>query len=61
MLAIVLIPHIQRDVSKSYPEGYGIEIEPWLVNLIQTKRVNGFRGFILTLTLKYNLPLVIMY
>jgi len=52
MLAIVLIPLIQRDVSKSYPESYGIEIEPWLVNLIQTKRVNGFRGFILTLTLE---------
>ena len=52
MLVLVLIPHIRNDFSKSYPKSDGIEIEPSLVNLIQTKRVNGFRGFILTLTLE---------
>lgn len=55
MLMMFLIPHIYEDVGAIYyPHILSIkpEIEGWKINIINTERVNGFRGFILEITLE---------
>lgn len=54
MLMIMLTPYIEKDLtSYYYPEiskDVTPHVTPWKIEVIETKRVNGFRGFILQIT-----------
>lgn len=54
MLSLFLTPNITGDVGKYYQSLLKLtpEIEPWHIDVVQTQRVNGFRGFILLMTLE---------
>lgn len=54
MLMIFLLPYIREDVGKYYKPILKVspEIEPWRIDLLDIKRLNGFRGFIFELTLE---------
>jgi hypothetical protein len=54
MLVQFLIPSIREVVINYYnPNILNVnpDIEPWRIELINTKRINGFRGFILQITI----------
>ncbi|MFJ8517560.1 DUF3888 domain-containing protein [Lysinibacillus xylanilyticus] len=54
MLILMLTPYIEKDLnSYYYPKilrGFSPDVTPWKIELIETSRVNGFRGFILQIT-----------
>ncbi|MED3554060.1 DUF3888 domain-containing protein [Cytobacillus praedii] len=53
MFMLMLYPYIKEELNKYYYpilKTYSPEIELWKVEVIETKRVNGFRGFILEIT-----------
>ncbi|MGP7815692.1 DUF3888 domain-containing protein [Niallia sp. 01092] len=54
MLLNLLTPYIREDLDKFYPPNilkkFSPEVEPWKIEVIQTKRINGFRGLILEIT-----------
>lgn len=55
MLMLFLIPNIYEAVGNFYyPNMLKIkpEIEPWRITVIDTQRMNGFRGFILSITIE---------
>ncbi|MGE7930468.1 DUF3888 domain-containing protein [Lysinibacillus xylanilyticus] len=54
MLILMLTPYIEKDLnSYYYPKilrDFSPYVTPWKIKLIETSRVNGFRGFILQIT-----------
>lgn len=54
MLMLMLTPYIEKDLnSYYYPKilhDFSPHVTPWKVEVIETKRVNGFRGFKLQIT-----------
>lgn len=54
MLILMLTPYIEKDLnSYYYPKilrDFSPVVTPWKIKLIETSRVNGFRGFILQIT-----------
>ncbi|MGE7672829.1 DUF3888 domain-containing protein [Lysinibacillus sp. NPDC094403] len=54
MLMLMLTPYIEKDLnSYYYPKilkGFSPAVTPWKIEVIETSRVNGFRGFILQIT-----------
>ncbi|MBP1931988.1 DUF3888 domain-containing protein [Ammoniphilus resinae] len=51
MLMIMLTPYIQEVLNNYYnPKTFSPYIELWKVQVLETKRINGFRGFILEIT-----------
>ncbi|PJO43021.1 DUF3888 domain-containing protein [Lysinibacillus xylanilyticus] len=54
MLILMLTPYIEKDLnSYYYPKilrDFSPDVTPWKIELIETSRVNGFRGFILQIT-----------
>lgn len=51
MLMILLTPTINKELEKYYgPQTPGVT--PWKIDIIETKRVQHFRGFILDITLE---------
>jgi|GEM_PF-576912 len=55
MLMMFLIPHVYEDVGAIYyPYILNMKplIEGWKIDVINTERVNGFRGFIFEITLE---------
>ncbi|WP_339258286.1 DUF3888 domain-containing protein [Lysinibacillus sp. FSL K6-3209] len=56
MLMLMLTPYIEKDLnSYYYPKilrDFSPHVTPWKIEVIETKRVNGFRGFKLQITFK---------
>ena len=54
MLMNMLVPYIQEDLRNYYypnvVKDFSPIVAPWLIEVIDTKRVNGFRGFQLQIT-----------
>lgn len=54
MLMNLLSPYIEKDLHNYYyPKifsDFSPVVAPWKIELIETRRVNGFRGFILEIT-----------
>lgn len=54
MLMIMLTPYIEKDLRKYYypkvVKDFSPAVAPWKIEVIDTRRVNGFRGFILQIT-----------
>ena len=54
MLMIMLTPYIEKDLTSYYYPEIFRDISPhvtlWKIEVIETKRVNGFRGFKLQIT-----------
>ncbi|GMK37527.1 hypothetical protein PCCS19_05810 [Paenibacillus sp. CCS19] len=54
MLMNLLTPYIEKDLHNYYyPKifsAFSPIVAPWKINVIETRRVNGFRGFILEIT-----------
>lgn len=54
MLMLLLTPYIEKDLANYYyPKilrNFPPHVTPWKIEVIETKRVNGFRGFILQIT-----------
>jgi len=54
MLMIMLTPYIEKDLTSYYYPEIFRDISPhvtlWKIEVIETKRVNGFRGFTLQIT-----------
>ncbi|MFF2797514.1 DUF3888 domain-containing protein [Lysinibacillus xylanilyticus] len=54
MLILMLTPYFEKDLnSYYYPKilrDFSPYVTPWKIELIETSRVNGFRGFILQIT-----------
>lgn len=54
MLILMLTPYIQKDLISYYHpmilKDFAPQVTPWMIEVIETKRVNGFRGFILEIT-----------
>ena len=54
MLMLMLTPYIEKDLnSYYYPnilKDFSPQVTPWKIEIIETKRVNNFRGFILQIT-----------
>lgn len=54
MLMLMLTPHIQNDLRNYYypkiVKDFSPIVAPWDIEVIETKRVNGFRGFQLQIT-----------
>ncbi|MGE7694700.1 DUF3888 domain-containing protein [Lysinibacillus sp. NPDC094177] len=54
MLMLMLTPYIEKDLnSYYYPKILKIfspAVTPWKIEVIETSRLNGFRGFILQIT-----------
>jgi len=54
MLMNLLSPYIDKDLHNYYyPKifsDFSPSVAPWKIEVIETKRVNGFRGFILDIT-----------
>lgn len=51
---IMLTPYIEKDLRKYYypkvVKDFSPAVAPWKIEVIDTRRVNGFRGFILQIT-----------
>ncbi|MFJ5790434.1 DUF3888 domain-containing protein [Lysinibacillus sp. NPDC093197] len=56
MLMLMLTPYIEKDLnSYYYPKIFkdvSPHVTPWKIEVIETRRVNNFRGFILQITFK---------
>ncbi|MER1987264.1 MAG: DUF3888 domain-containing protein [Solibacillus sp.] len=54
MLMLMLTPYIEKDLTDYYYSKILTDVSPhvtpWKIELIETRRVNGFRGFILEIT-----------
>jgi len=54
MLILMLTPYIEKDLNSYYypkiSRDFSPDVTPWKIKLIETSRVNGFRGFILQIT-----------
>ena len=54
MLMNMLAPYIEKDLTHFYypqiSKEFSPHVTPWKIDVIETKRVNGFRGFILKIT-----------
>lgn len=54
MLMLMLTPYIQKDLISYYRpkilKDFAPQLTPWKIEVIETKRVNHFRGFILQIT-----------
>ncbi|SDN49738.1 Protein of unknown function [Psychrobacillus sp. OK028] len=54
MLMNMLAPYIQKDLNNYYYpkilKDFSPDVTPWKIEVIETRRVNGFRGFILEIT-----------
>ncbi len=54
MLILMLTPYIEKDLNSYYfpkiSRDFSPYVTPWKIKLIETSRVNGFRGFILQIT-----------
>lgn len=54
MLMNMLTPYIREDLQRYYYpkilKDFGPHVTPLLIEVIETKRLNGFRGFILDIT-----------
>lgn len=54
MLMNMLTPYIEKDLNSYYypkiTKDFSPAVVPWKIELIETRRLNGFRGFILELT-----------
>lgn len=54
MLMLMLTPYIEKDLnSYYYPKilkDFSPHVTPWKIKVIETRRVNSFRGFILQIT-----------
>lgn len=54
MLMLMLTPYIEKDLNSYYypkiSKDFSPHVTPWKIEVIETRRVNGFRGFILQIT-----------
>lgn len=54
MLMLMLTPYIEKDLnSYYYPKilkDFSPHVTPWKIEVIETRRVNSFRGFLLQIT-----------
>ena len=54
MLMIMLTPYIENDLTNYYypkiVKEFSPHVAPWKIEVIETRRVNGFRGFQLQIT-----------
>lgn len=54
MLMNMLAPYISGDLHNYYypriSKDFSPSVDPWKIEIIETRRVNGFRGFILEIT-----------
>jgi len=54
MLMLMLTPYIEKDLNSYYypkiSKGFSPHVTPWKIEVIETRRVNNFRGFILQIT-----------
>ena len=54
MLMLMLTPYIQKDLISYYRpkilKDFAPQVTPWMIEVIETRRVNGFRGFLLEIT-----------
>jgi hypothetical protein len=54
MLMNLLTPYIREDLNKYYYpkilKDFSPQVSPWLIEVIETRRVNGFRGLALEIT-----------
>ncbi|MDP1420171.1 DUF3888 domain-containing protein [Peribacillus simplex] len=54
MLMNMLTPYIEKELPNYYSpkilKDFSPSIAPWKIEVIETRRVNGFRGFILKIT-----------
>ncbi|MEK4531587.1 DUF3888 domain-containing protein [Solibacillus sp. FSL K6-1554] len=54
MLMLMLTPYIQKDLNSYYHpkilKDFSPQVTPWKIEIIEIKRVNGFRGFQLQIT-----------
>ncbi|WP_391122269.1 DUF3888 domain-containing protein [Psychrobacillus sp. L3] len=54
MLMNMLAPYIEKDLNNYYYpkilKDFSPAVTPWKIEVIETKRVNGFRGFALEIT-----------
>ncbi|MFJ7954499.1 DUF3888 domain-containing protein [Lysinibacillus sp. NPDC096418] len=54
MLMLMLTPYIQKDLISYYRprilKDFASQVTPWKIEVIETRRVNGFRGFLLEIT-----------
>ena len=54
MLMLMLTPYIEKELnSYYYPKilrDFPPTVTPWKIEVVETRRVNGFRGFILQIT-----------
>ncbi|WML50234.1 DUF3888 domain-containing protein [Neobacillus sp. PS3-34] len=54
MLMNMLTPYIREDLNKFYYpkilKDFSPQVSPWLIEVIETRRVNGFRGLVLEIT-----------
>ncbi|MFJ7737627.1 DUF3888 domain-containing protein [Lysinibacillus sp. NPDC097287] len=54
MLMNMLYPYIQKDLHNIYypkiTNDFSPQVTPWKIEVIETRRVNGFRGFKLEIT-----------
>ena len=54
MLMNLLAPYIYKDLNSYYypkiSKDFSPHVTPWKIEVLETKRINGFRGFILEIT-----------
>lgn len=54
MLMLMLTPYIDKDLNSFYYpnilKDFSANVTPWKIEVIETKRVNSFRGFLLQIT-----------
>ncbi|AMO33801.1 DUF3888 domain-containing protein [Lysinibacillus sphaericus] len=54
MLMLMLTPYIEKDLTNYYYpkilKDFSSQVTPWKIEIIKTRRVNDFRGFILQIT-----------
>lgn len=54
MLMLMLTPYIQKDLISYYQpkilKDFSPQVTPWMIEVIETRRVNDFRGFLLEIT-----------
>ena len=54
MLMNMLTPYIEKDLDNYYypkiSKDFSPAVTPWKIEVIETRRVNGFRGFLLEIT-----------
>nr|WP_106779129.1 DUF3888 domain-containing protein [Lysinibacillus timonensis] len=54
MLMLMLTPYIQKDLISYYRpnilKDIAPQVTPWMIEVIETRRVNDFRGFLLEIT-----------